>query len=308
MNRRRFVKSTGYAAAMAYLNILPKSAFSIPSDEIFHLTLLHTNDVHSRIDPFPDDAGRNAGQGGAARRKVLIDKVRSEGQKTLLIDAGDIFQGTPYFNLYKGEIEMKLMTELGYDVGTIGNHDFDGGIENLAIQMKHADFPFVISNYRVGDSLLSGKTKDYHIWDMGEIKIGLYGLGIELDGLVPEALYGDVRYQDPIMVAQRYEQLLANDMGCDYVICLSHLGYNYDSNTVSDVVVAQNTSMTDLIIGGHTHTFMYEPHVEKNSKGRPVMINQVGFAGILLGRIDLYFEKGSKKKAQSGGAIKVISA
>lgn len=307
MNRRTFVRNSLYTAGIGYLNTLPLSALDIHREEILHLTLLHTNDVHSRIDPFPDDGSRNAGQGGVAKRKVLIDKIRAEGQQTLLLDAGDIFQGTPYFNLYKGELEMKLMTELGYDVGTIGNHDFDAGIDNLAIQMKHADFPLVISNYDIRDTPLEGKVDDMRIWNFDGIKVGLYALGIELDGLVPKALYGETVYQDPVKTAQRYEKRLADEMNCDYVICLSHLGFRYDGDIVSDVVIAQETEKTDLIIGGHTHTFMFEPYVEKNKNGRPVLINQVGFAGILLGRIDLYFEKGSRRKAQSGSAIHVMS-
>jgi len=307
MNRRRFVQRSSYVAAMGFLNTLPLSALAHPDDDVFHLTLLHTNDVHSRIDPFPNDGTRNAGKGGVSRRKVLIDRVRAEGQKTLLIDAGDIFQGTPYFNLYKGEIEMKLMSELGYDIGTIGNHDFDAGTENLATQMKHANFPLVISNYVIDDTLLAGKMKDSYIWDFGEVKVGLYALGIELEGLVPDALYGNVRYQDPIKTAQLYEEHLAEELGCDYVICLSHLGFKYHGSEVSDVIIAKETKHTDLIIGGHTHTFMYEPYIEKNQSGHPVMINQVGFGGILLGRIDLYFEKGSSRKAQAGTSIHVMS-
>ena len=292
---------------MGFLNTLPSSAILQANDSVFHLTILHTNDVHSRIDPFPEDGTRNAGKGGVSRRKSLIDQVRGEGQKTLLIDAGDIFQGTPYFNLYKGELEMKLMSELGYDLGTIGNHDFDAGTDNLALQMQHANFPLIISNYDIEDTPLSGKMKDSHVWDFGEVKVGLYALGIELDGLVPKALYGHTRYQDPIKTAQKYEAYLKRQLECDYVICLSHLGYKYDGQKVSDVVIARETQHTDLIIGGHTHTFMYEPHIEKNKLDRPVMINQVGFAGILLGRIDLYFEKGSSRKAQQGTALSVLS-
>ena len=173
--------------------------------------------------------------------------------------------------------------------------------------MKHANFPLIISNYVIDDTPLAGKMKDIYVWDFGEVKIGLYALGIELDGLVPEALYGNTRYLDPIKTAQQYEVHLAEQLGCDYVICLSHLGFRYDGPEVSDVVIAKETKHTDLIIGGHTHTFMHEPHIEKNKSGRPIMINQVGFAGILLGRIDLYFEKGSKRKAQAGTAINVMS-
>ncbi len=304
MNRRRFIRNTAYTAAIGYLNTL----YLPPvwdKKEILHLTILHTNDVHSRIDPFPMDGGRNEGKAGVARRKTLIDQIRSEGQATLLLDAGDIFQGTPYFNLFHGELEMKLMTELGYDVGTIGNHDFDAGIEGFEKQLVHANFPMVISNYDLSDTVLHGKTSDYKIWQYGDIKIGLYGLGIELEGLVPQDLYKKTRYINPIKIAQRYEQILSKEMDCDYVICLSHLGYDYKGSKVSDVVIAKETKDTDLIIGGHTHTFMREPRIEKNQNDNPVVINQVGFGGIMLGRIDLYFERGSKKKAQKGTAITV---
>ncbi len=304
MNRRRFIRSTAYTAALGYLNTLMLPQLW-DTKEILHLTLLHTNDVHSRIDPFPMDGGRNEGRAGVARRKVLLDQIRSEGQEVLLIDAGDIFQGTPYFNMFHGELEIKLMTEMGYDVGTIGNHDFDAGIDGLEKQLVHADFPLVISNYGLDDTILNGKTKDYKIWQYDGIKIGLYGLGIELDGLVPKESYDQVQYNDPIKTALRYEQMLSKDMDCDYVIALSHLGYDYKGEKVSDVVIAKETKHTDLIIGGHTHTFMREPKIEKNKYGEPVVINQVGFGGIMLGRIDLYFERGSKRKAQKGGAITV---
>ena len=303
MNRRNFIRTSSAMMAAFPLNNLPFGA--LQSDEVFQLTIMHTNDVHSRIDPFPLDGSRNEGQGGVARRKVLIDKIRNEGQECLLLDAGDIFQGTPYFNLFGGELEVKLMSQLGYDAATMGNHDFDGGMDGFDKQLIHADFPIIISNYDFNDTLLNGKTQSYKIWDYGEIKVGLYGLGIELEGLVPQNLYGQTRYQDPLSVATKMESHLKRELQCDYVICLSHLGYKYDHATVSDVVLAQNTRHTDLIIGGHTHTFMREPHIEANKDGKEVIINQAGFGGILLGRIDLFFEKGSRRKAQKGTTIQV---
>lgn len=305
MNRRRFLSNTAYTAAIGYLNTLPMSQLWDMKDDVFHLTIMHTNDVHSRIDPFPMDGSRNEGQGGVARRKVLIDRIRQEGQSTLLLDAGDIFQGTPYFNVFGGELEMKLMTELGYDVATMGNHDFDAGIDGFDKQLVHADFPILISNYDLTDTILNGKTLDHKIWEFGDIKIGIYGLGIELDSLVPKNLYKETRYEDPIATALQYERLLKLEHKCDYVICLSHLGYNYREEKISDVTIAQKTQHTDLILGGHTHTFMREPHIEKNINDHPVMINQAGFGGILMGRIDLYFEKNKKRSAQKGGNIKV---
>ena len=305
MNRRTFIRNTSLALATTPFGSLPLGA--LQSDEVFHLTILHTNDVHSRIDPFPMDGSRNEGQGGIARRKVLINQIRSEGQECLLLDAGDIFQGTPYFNLFGGELEMKLMSELGYDAATMGNHDFDAGIDGFDKQLVHADFPFVISNYQMNDTILSGKTSDFKIWDYGDIKVGLFGLGIELKGLVPQSLYGNTQYLDPIEIALTYESLLKNEHQCDYVICLSHLGYQYRGSKVSDVVIAQESNHIDLIIGGHTHTFMDEPHVEKNLQGRPVIVNQAGWGGILMGRIDLFFEKGSHRKAQKGTSLRVKS-
>ena len=304
MNRRKFIQRTSYTAALAYLNTLPLSA--LESDDIFGLTILHTNDVHSRLDPFPMDGSRNAGQGGVAKRAALIDSIRKEGKEVLLLDCGDIFQGTPYFNLFGGEIEMKVMSEMGYDAGTIGNHDFDAGVEGLIKQLPHADFPFIISNYNVQDTALHDKTVPYKIWEYDGIKVGIYGLGIELEGLVAPEMYGKVVYNDPIAAAKKHEEVLYNEMGCHYVVCLSHLGYEYRNDKISDVKLAQQTKHTDLILGGHTHTFLREPRVETNMEGEPVVINQAGWAGILLGRIDIYFEKGRKRRVQNSANIQVI--
>ncbi|MEL6124386.1 MAG: metallophosphatase, partial [Bacteroidota bacterium] len=299
MNRRRFIHQTGFAAACTYLNTLPLK--DLERRDLVRVTILHTNDVHSRIDPFPEDGSRNAGQGGVARRAALLERIRSKEKNVLLLDAGDIFQGTPYFNLYNGELEIKLMTDLRYDAATIGNHDFDAGIENLSQQLVHSSFPMVSSNYRFTETPLESTVKKYLTWDFDDVRIGMYALDIELDGLVPQELYGNTVYQDPIKTAQYYERLLVDDLNCDYVICLSHLGYRYRGDKVSDVVIAESTSSTDLIIGGHTHTFMDEPHITTNRAGVPVIINQAGWAGILLGRVDITFEKRSKKRRLSGG-------
>lgn len=302
MNRRGFIKKSAFGAAIGLMNTMDFSS-GWTDDDVFHLTVLHTNDVHSRIDPFPMDGSRNEGEGGVIRRKQIIDRIRKEGQQTLLLDAGDIFQGTPYFNLFNGELEIKLMSRLGYDGATMGNHDFDAGMDGFEKQLIHADFPIINSNYDFRDTILNDRIESYKIWDFGAIRVGLYGLGIELEGLVAQNHYLNTQYLDPIVMARRYERLLKNELDCDYIICLSHLGYRYRDNKVSDVVLAESSDYTDLIIGGHTHTFMKEPHVSKNRNGQPVIINQAGWAGILLGRIDLYFEKGSRRKAQKGGNI-----
>lgn len=268
---------------------------------IKRLTILHTNDWHSRIEPFPMDGSRNEGLGGAAKRAELIRKIRLESDQVLLLDSGDIFQGTPYFNYFGGELEFKLMSSMGYDAATIGNHDFDGGIENLAHQLKHASFKMLNANYDLEATPLKDQVQPYRIIKKDGIKIGIFGIGIELDGLVPDKLYGNARYLDPIQESNKIADFLRKTEDCDLVICLSHLGYKYNNSKISDVLLAQKSSNIDVILGGHTHTFMKEPDQVMNKEGKTVLINQVGWAGILLGRIDFQFERvtGLKKSITS---------
>lgn len=303
MKRRQFIKNMGAGSLMIGAGVLPSQAFNSP--EITKLTILHTNDVHSRIEPFPMDGSRNEGLGGTARRAALIKQIRQEEDHILLLDAGDIFQGTPYFNFYGGELEFKIMSKLGYDAATIGNHDFDAGIDGLYKQLPHANFPFLIANYDFSDTIMNGKTKPYKVFKKGDVKIGVFGVGIELNSLVPQELYKETQYLDPIKVANEQAGILKHDEKCDYVICLSHLGYKYRSEKVSDVVLAKSSKDIDLIIGGHTHTFLDEPDLIANQNGQAVMINQAGWAGILLGRIDLYFERNFKNKCVSCKNLKI---
>jgi len=279
----------------------------IANTPVERLVILHTNDVHSRLDPFPMDGGRNQGLGGVAARASLINSIRSANEQVLLLDAGDIFQGTPYFNIYNGEPEIKAMTAMKYDACTMGNHDFDAGIENFALQMQKASFPCIISNYDFTNTPLEDKTIPYHVMRKGSLKIGLFGLGIKLKGLVPENLSGGTIYLDPIEKANEMAAFLKKEKKCDFIICLSHLGYKYrEPNQISDVVLASETRNIDLIIGGHTHTFMDEPTVIKDKSGEEVIINQVGWAGIRLGRLDFEFN-GIKKKKMIKSHTVVIS-
>ena len=297
-NRREFLKQSIGSSLVLATTGFPNTIFK-EDPNLTKLTILHTNDVHSRIEPFPMDGSRNQGLGGAVRRAELIEDIRKKNEHVLLLDCGDIFQGTPYFNYFGGELEFKLMSQMRYDAATIGNHDFDAGIEGLHKQLPHANFPFVSSNYDFSDTIMHDKVRDYLIFDKGEIKIGVVGAGIELDELVPKDLYKNTVYRDPISHADRVAKRLKNDLKCDYVICLSHLGYKYDDNTVSDIHLAQNTSCIDCILGGHTHTFMYKPDIRRNKLGQEVIISQAGWAGILLGQIDVYFEKNKKGKCVS---------
>jgi 5'-nucleotidase len=254
------------------------------------LTILHTNDWHSRIEPFPAIDKKLGGKGGAAARAAYINKVRDEKGEILLLDAGDIFQGTPYFNFFGGELEYKLMSQMGYDCVTLGNHDFDAGIEGLLKQMPHANFDMVNANYDFSKSALNGKVKPYKIYRKQGLKIGVFGLGIELNGIVPAKLFGNIIYNDPIAVANKIAETLKKHHKCDLVICLSHLGYKYNSTKVCDEILATKTAHIDLIIGGHTHTFLPEPAWYTNVINKKVCVNQVGWAGLQVGSLNYTFE------------------
>jgi len=289
MERRKFLRNSVVVSGGL---ILSPSIFSqgwSERDPKHKLTILHTNDTHSNIDPFPVNHSKYPGKGGVARRYEMIQKIRSEEENVLLLDAGDIFQGTPYFNKFGGVLEMKLMSKLGYDVATMGNHDFDGGMDGFVNAKQYADFPFVCSNHDFKNTPIDGHTEDVQIIKKGKIKIGIFGVGVELKGLVPDAKFGETVYHDPIEIANDRAAKLKKE-GCDLVICLSHLGYEYDSEKVSDRVLAQKTTNIHLIIGGHTHTFLEKPTEELNANGETVLINQVGWAGIQLGRIDFEFD------------------
>lgn len=299
MQRRLFIKKAMSATALLSAGNFPMSAFDRP--EILKLTILHTNDQHSRIEPF--ESGSMKGLGGMAKRATVIENIRKKESHVLLLDSGDIFQGTPYFNYFGGELEFKLMSKMKYDATIMGNHDFDGGMEGLLKQLPHANFPFLVGNYDFSDTPLAGQFKPYKIFQKENIKIGVFGLGVELDGLVPEKLYGNTQYLDPIKKANEYATILKQDEKCDYVICLSHLGYKYNSARVSDHVLAKTTSNIDLILGGHTHTFLEQPDILENKEGEKVFVNQVGWAGVVLGRLDVYFEKNFKKRCKTCKSI-----
>ena len=295
MKRKEFIQNT--AAASAFISLGGLSSLSFKPAAKKHITILHTNDVHSHIEPFGPDEGSNANLGGVARRATLVEKIRRENPNTLLLDAGDIFQGTPYFNFYGGELEFKLMSKLKYDAATLGNHDFDNGIDGIYAQLPHADFDFLISNYDFSNTIMDGQTKDYRIFLKDGVKIGVFGLGIELKGLVNDKLFKETKYLDPVEMASEISAKLKNEENCDLVICLSHLGYKYSGDKISDLKLARATQNIDLIIGGHTHTFLEKPTVETNKIGKKVLVNQVGCYGLYLGRIDFYLDSENNIKA-----------
>ena len=284
-NRRSFLKRVSLGA----IGLTMFNHKLLAQEDLIKITILHTNDMHSRIEPF--SSGKFKGFGGMAQRSSIIEEIRKKEKNVLLFDAGDIFQGTPYFNYYGGEIEFKLMSEMKYDAATLGNHDFDNGLDGLKKQLKHASFPFLTSNYDFKKTILRNKFKSYKVYEKQGVKIGVFGLGIKLDGLVPKELYKETKYIDPILVANKVSDKLKNKLNCDLVICLSHLGLEYQSNKVSDIMVAKNTKNIDLIIGGHTHTFLEKPIITTNLENKKVIINQVGWGGINIGKIDFIFKQ-----------------
>ncbi len=302
MKRRNFIQQT---AAFGSLLGLGGIAMSFAENHKKHITILHTNDVHSHVEPSSPNDPKNPNMGGAARRATIINKVRNENPNTLLFDAGDIFQGTPYFNFYGGEVEFKLMSMMKYDAATIGNHDFDDGIDGLYAQLPNAKFPFINSNYDFSNTVLDGQILTHKIFQKDGVKIGVFGLGVELKGLVTDKLYKETKYLDPVEVARKMIKLLKEDKKCDLVICLSHLGYEYDTDKISDMKLAKATSGIDLIIGGHTHTFLKKPTIQTNAEGKKVLINQVGSYGLYMGRIDFFLDEENNIDDSKGVSISV---
>jgi 5'-nucleotidase len=283
-NRRDFLKdSLLFGAGSILLGSLPQEVLA--ARDLVKISVLHTNDVHSHIDPFPANDPKYPGLGGVSRRAALIKKIRNEEKNVLLLDAGDIYQGTYYFNKYGGELELKLMTEMGYDASAIGNHDFDNGIDGIVSKLPFAGFPLLCANYDFSDTAMNGKTLPHKIFVKDGVKIGVFGLGIELTGLVEKKNYGNTRYLDPAVKAAEQSVYLKNEMKCDIIICLSHLGFKYEENKISDIELAKQSRNIDLFIGGHTHTFLEKPVVVKNRDGKETRVCQVGWAGIKLGRV-----------------------
>jgi len=264
------------------------------------ISILHTNDTHSQIDPLPaNDA--NAGKGGVARRATLVKRVRKENPNTLLVDAGDVLQGTPYFNFYKGEVEYKAMSAIGYDVGTLGNHEFDNGVEALAKALTFANFDIVSANYDVKGTVLEQRVKRYVVKTLAGIRVGLFGLGVSPVALITPDNFKGVTYIDPVIAARDVVKILRDEERCALVVCMSHLGYNADAKS-GDSFVASQVDGIDFIASGHTHTFMKEPVTQTQPCGAKTTIFQVGKSGIYVGRVDFTFRNGKL----AGTAVRLL--
>jgi len=297
-SRRSFLKQ----ASLGVLGVGSLSSFSwrevnsfLAKSDLISLTILHTNDMHSRVESFPENHRKYPGQGGIVNVGRKIAEIRKQEPELLLLDAGDIFQGTPYFNEFGGELEFKLMSFLKYDCATIGNHDFDNGLEGFDRMLKHAEFPFANANYNFTNTILEGKIKPYKIIRKKGLKIGVFGVGVELEGLVSKENYLETKYEDPISKANEIARLLKEEEKCNLIVCLSHLGYSYKNTKVCDKDLAEKTSNIDLIIGGHTHTFLEKAQEFKNAIEKKVLVNQAGWSALNLGRVDFVFSKKENK-------------
>lgn len=300
INRRDFLKNTAVGAVSITLLGMP---FWAEAAQSITLTILHTNDQHSRIDPFPDDGRKYGGMGGMARRATLVGQIRKQEPNVLLLDSGDIWQGTPYFNFFGGELEYKLMSDMKYDAATLGNHDFDNGLKGLEKQLPNAAFPFLIANYDFSGTILKDRFQPYKVIEKQGVRIGIFGMGIELEGLVGKNNFGETVYIDPVAVAREMVQELRAQQKCNLIICLSHLGYSYKEEKIDDLKLAKQVEGIDLILGGHTHTFLEVPEAVRHESGHETLVNQVGWSGLFLGRIDFSFNRKAKQKTNVRTAL-----
>ncbi|MDD2799047.1 MAG: metallophosphoesterase [Bacteroidales bacterium] len=257
------------------------------------LVIAHTNDTHSQIEPTSKNASKFPDQGGMARREALLKELRKANPSLLLFDDGDFCQGTPYFNAFKGKVEIEMMNRLKYDAGTLGNHEFDNGIESLARALRRAKYPIICANYDVSETSLKKLIKPYVIFHRADLKIGVIGIGVEPKGLIPAKKYEGIVYLNPIETANKYAQLLKTEEHCDVVIVLSHLGISYEAweNKIGDMELAAKSRNIDVILGGHSHTFLKDALQIANLDGKPVVINHAGKMGLEVDQLELVWNE-----------------
>lgn len=264
------------------------------AEEKQSLLILHTNDTHSRIEAMPEGDKHYPGAGGYQYRANLIREYRKSDPHLLLLDAGDFCQGTPYFNLYKGLVEVKLMNEIGYEAATLGNHEFDNGLESLKAVVDSARFPIVCCNLDFSETVLKDLIKPYIILEKKGLRIGIVGATVNPEGLVARENFEGVKVLPALETINRFAETLKEKEQCELVICLSHLGLKENperEGEAYDLLLAKESKDIDIIIGGHSHTFLEEPLFIENTVGRQVMINQEGKNGIFIGKIKVDFTR-----------------
>jgi 5'-nucleotidase len=297
MERRTFLKALAAALAASRLPLRAQEPGA------GRLTILHTNDVHSRVEPFGPGSGPLTGRGGVARRATLVKRIRAAAPNCLLVDAGDVFQGTPYFNEFKGFADFKLMSMCGYDAGTLGNHDFDLGVDGLVAALSECRFPIVNCNFDAsGAPALAQRIQPWLVREFPGVKVGITGVGVAFDGLVTPANHQGVDWRDPVQALPPVLRQLRERERVDLVVLLSHLGYDRRGDAIDDLNLARLVPGIDFIVGGHTHTFLDAPVRVGGTE-----IFQVGWAGVNLGRLDVTIRKGAPVAAW-GAALPVLEA
>jgi len=309
MKRRDFLASLGATTLATQLPL--RAGEQGPASG--RITLLHTNDTHSRIEPFGPGNGAISGLGGVARRATLVKQLRAQLGPVLLLDAGDTFQGTPYFNRYKGRLDYQLMRMVGYDAGTLGNHDFDNGVGMLVeamesmerLQHKNPPFAFVNCNFDLkGTPALAKRVRPYLIREFPGLKVGIAGVGVAFAGLVAPKNHEGIDWRDPYESLRPVVKRLREVEKVDLVVVLSHLGYNLNGTAPDDLRMPGEVAGIDAIIGGHSHTFLEAPTRVAQARGE-TFVFQVGFGGVNLGRMDFAVSRGTVRAA-SGAAMPVL--
>ena len=280
-----------FSLLFACINLLPAEAQDASGED---LVILYMNDTHSRIEPMPKSDSRNPDKGGVVRQNTYIEDVRSKNKNVLLFHCGDFVQGTPYFNLFGGETEVAVMNYMKFDAVTIGNHEFDNGLESLAEMIQKSEFPYVSTNLDFTGTPVEGLTKPFLIIQKGNIRVGIIGLTIDPDGLVTKKSYEGMKWNDPIASANQMADYLRNEENCDLIVCLSHLGLYFSEEKVGDISLAKQSRNIDIILGGHTHTFLRFPEKIKNIDEKEVIISQMGGNGIYVGRMDVNMKEVEK--------------
>ena len=276
------------AAVVALLMLVPLSANAGGPKK---LTILHTNDTHSCILPLNKNLADTtiADRGGFLRRIAMLKEERQKDPSLLLFDSGDFSQGSSYYTMFEGDVEVELMNQMHYDAGTIGNHEFDFGLENMARLFKKANFPIVCSNYDFGDTELKDIVKPYVILKRNGVKIGVYALCPPLEGLVSTKNYGPLKFLDPVEVSQKMVNLLKKEKKCDIVICLSHMGWKGEE--YPDYDIFPKTTGIDLVLGGHSHTYLKKLEHVSDANGHAVAVDQNGKHGAFVGKLVLTLNK-----------------
>jgi len=282
------MKTSNTIKQIAFLLLI--STVSVLAGEKVKLVILHTNDTHSQVEPTEKSDSKTSDMGGYARRMGVIEQIRSAEKNVLLLDAGDFSQGTPYFNFYNGRVEIEALNRMKYDAVTPGNHEFDNGIDTLAVILGKALFPVISSNYNPGNTALSGLLKTYLILERSGLRIGILALDVNPKGLIFENNYKGLIYEDPVKKANEVSTYLKKTKKCDVIICLSHLGADSTKAEVNDFTIAHQTRYIDVIIGGHSHSMITNTTV-RNASGKSVVIAQMGKSGLYLGRIELELVK-----------------